>query len=118
MAPGNSLIGTTAGDEVGFDYSYNGATAVALNNGDYVFRSSGWSNGTVYQAGAVTLRRGADSLGGIISSENSVLGLVSGSGYSMTFSYDSSSDVLVVGRPAENVVTFFNADLLFRNGFD
>ena len=118
ISTSNSLVGTNSNDKVGFDYSYNGATEVALNNGDYVFRSSGWSNGTVYQAGAVTLRRGTDSSGGIISSENSALGLISASGYSMTFAYDGSRDVLVVGRPAENIVTFFKADLLFHNGFD
>jgi hypothetical protein len=36
----------------------------------------------------------------------------------LVFDYRAARDQLVVGRPAENIVTVFEADLLFRDGYD
>jgi hypothetical protein len=36
----------------------------------------------------------------------------------MVFDYDAKRGRLVVGRPAENIVTLFKGVLLFRTGFD
>jgi len=107
-----ALVGSTPGDHVG-----NEATT-ALPNGSYVVRSTDWDNGGVMNAGALTLRRGSDRRGATITAENSVRGGVANVGYSLTFDYDVARDQLVVGRPYENIVTLFKADLLLRDGFE
>lgn len=68
---GNSLIGTSAYEEVG----YGGL--ITLSNGNYVIASPKWSNGDIYQAGAVTWGSGATGVRGVISSANSLVGTAS-----------------------------------------
>ena len=97
----NSLVGGTANDGV----SYGGVTSLA--NGNYVFRSPYWDNGAVADAGAVTWGHGMLGLSGTITAENSVRGTAAGGGPRMVFDYDYTNDQLVVGRPAENIVTLF-----------
>ena len=112
VAASNSLVGTSAGDSIGS----NGV--VALGNGSYVVMSPQWNNAAIAGAGAITLRRGNDRLGATVTAENSVRGAAENGGDSMVFDYGAARDQLVVGRPAENLVTLFKADLLFREGFD
>ena len=64
----NSLVGSTAGDQVGSD----GVTALA--NGNYVVRSGFWSNGAVTGAGAVTWGDGTIGVSGTITTVNSLVG--------------------------------------------
>jgi hypothetical protein len=64
----NSLVGTTAGDSVGY------AGVVALSNGNYVVASNNWTNGAATQAGAVTWANGAAGLSGPVSAANSLVG--------------------------------------------
>ena len=65
----NSLVGSTASDQLG----QQGVTA--LNNGNYVVRSSFWDNGTTAaNAGAVTWGSGTAGVSGAISSTNSLVG--------------------------------------------
>jgi len=97
----NSLVGGTANDYV----SYGGGTA--LTNGHYVVFSPYWDNGAAADAGAVTWGHGMLGLSGTITAENSVRGTAAGGGPSMVFDYDYTNDQLVVGRPAENIVTLF-----------
>jgi len=118
VTPNNSLVGITSGDRIGFDLTFNSPTAFALSNGGYALISPYWTNASISQAGAATLRRGTDSAGSIITVENSVMGLLTASGFSMSLAYDASRDVLIVGRPAENKVTVFAADLIFRSSFE
>jgi len=112
VAASNSLVGTSAGDSIGSD------GVVALGNGSYVVMSPQWNNAAIAGAGAITLRRGNDRLGATVTAENSVRGAAENGGDSMVFDYGAARDQLVVGRPAENLVTLFKADLLFREGFD
>jgi len=162
----NSLVGTTAGDRIGFD------SVQALNNGNYVVVGSEWSNGAigfVYGAatwgngssgikgpasasnsligtsggdrvsnggikalsdgnylvvspnwngrGAVTFASGASGLRGTIQPSNSVLGAKPGGGARMVVAYDPVRRVVVVGRPADNIVSLF-ADQVFASGFE
>jgi filamentous hemagglutinin family protein len=65
---GNSLLGSSAGDFLGSD----GVTALA--NGNYVVRSSLWSNGGVASAGAATWGNGSTGTTGIVSAANSLVG--------------------------------------------
>jgi hypothetical protein len=96
----NSLMGATAGDQVSSGYVW------ALTNGNYVVLSPNWSNGVAAEAGAVTLGDGRGGSTGPITRTNSVLGLASG-GSSLNYADDIANNQLVVGRPAENLVTFF-----------
>ena len=62
----NSLVGSTAGDEVGTD-------VVALPSGDYVVRSPRW-DGSVVNAGAVSFGRGDGGTVGVVSPTGSIVG--------------------------------------------
>jgi filamentous hemagglutinin family protein len=73
ISAANSLIGSTANDNVG---SYYGVTALA--NGNYVVSSDSWHNGTTNYAGAATWGNGVTGTSGIVSTINSLTGSVSG----------------------------------------
>jgi hypothetical protein len=98
--PSNSLVGSHAGDSVGI---FGGA----LTNGDYVVRSPFWDNGNATDVGAITWAFVASGLAGPINGNNSVIGDATGGGSSMVFAYDQVNNQLVVGRPADNLVTLF-----------
>jgi hypothetical protein len=65
----NSLVGTTANDQVG---GYIGV--VALGNGNYVVASPDWNNGRAKNAGAVTWGNGSTGTHGAVSADNSLVG--------------------------------------------
>ncbi|KCZ51562.1 hypothetical protein HY29_18395, partial [Hyphomonas beringensis] len=64
----NSLVGTTADDEVG----YNGV--IELTNGNYVVLSDRWNNIGAANAGAVTWGNGEGGTVGEVSKDNSLVG--------------------------------------------
>ncbi len=68
-----------------------------------------WDNGAIVDAGAVTWGDGTAGTTGPITADNSVLGTAAGGGSSMSWwgGYDNVNHQLVVGRPAENLVTLF-----------
>jgi hypothetical protein len=68
----NSLVGSQTKDSFGRD------GVVALTNGNYVVDSSGWDNGAIAGAGAVTWGNGATGITGILSAANSLIGSQSG----------------------------------------
>ncbi len=68
ISSANSLVGTTASDQVG---SY-GVTVLA--NGNYVLASPFWDNGPLANAGAVTWVSGSGGVVGTISAANSLVG--------------------------------------------
>src|SRR5579859_8198110 len=112
VSAANSLVGSAAGDYVGGSLEGSGCCAgyvTVLTNGNFVVRSFDWANGGASKAGAVTL--GDDLMGtaGVLSTTNSVLGGITGGGAQLSWSYDYANDQLVVGRPMENIVTFFPA---------
>ncbi len=68
VSAANSLVGSSPSDSVG-------ATGItALNNGNYVVRSSTWDNGTVINAGAVTWGNGTTGIVGSVSTSISLVG--------------------------------------------
>jgi len=73
VSSGNSLVGVTANDQVGYGYSGYGGV-IALSNGNYVVGSPNWDNGGVIDAGAVTWASGTLGVSGTISSGNSLVG--------------------------------------------
>ena len=68
----NSLVGSQAGDQVGFD----GVTA--LGNGNYVVCSASWDNGGIADAGAVTWGDGTSGVTGTVTVTNSLVGSQAG----------------------------------------
>jgi hypothetical protein len=103
VSAANSLVGSTAYDHVGYD----GVTA--LSNGNYVVCSPDWSDGWTgtHWAGAVTWGDRTGGTIGPIVADNSVLGTAANGGQSMVWAYDAVNRQLVVGRPADNIVTLF-----------
>ncbi len=71
VAASNSLIGSKIDDEVGFGL-YGGV--VALSNGKYVVSSRDWDNGSISNAGAVTLCDDTGATVGEINAGNSLVG--------------------------------------------
>ncbi|MEM6699840.1 MAG: T9SS type A sorting domain-containing protein, partial [Bacteroidota bacterium] len=98
----NSLVGSKVNDRVGND------DVVALGNGDYIVSSDSWDNMAVSNAGAVTLGNGIASISSFINSCNSVLGNITNQGRSIKFAFNELSTKLLVGKPAENIITIYN----------
>jgi len=98
VSASNSLVGSTANDQVG------NPGVTALSNGNYVVGSSGWDNGVVIGAGAVTLGLANGSVFGTITTQHSVIVAVAGSGASQVFAYDPARNQLVVGQRLSNRV--------------
>lgn len=68
---GNSLVGTTANDQVG------SRGVFALPNSHYVMASPNWDNAGTANVGAVTWADGTTVTGGAVSSANSLIGTAS-----------------------------------------
>jgi hypothetical protein len=111
VSAANSLVGSTAYDEVG-GTGGSGPSREMLGNGNYVLRSAYWDNGAIVDAGAVTWVNGTGGTTGLITADNSVLGTAENGGGSMRWAYDSVNRQLVVGRPADNIVTLFRLPTL------
>ncbi|MEI6786523.1 MAG: immunoglobulin domain-containing protein, partial [Verrucomicrobiota bacterium] len=75
-----------------------------LGNGYATAWSKDWDNGAVADAGAVSLLN-LTNLAGSVSASNSVLGMASGGGLSMNYSYDYVNSQLVVGQGPSSRVT-------------
>ena len=68
ISPTNSLVGTGAGNYVGFP------RVVPLTNGNYVVSSSDWEGPSNINLGAVTWANGSTGLTGAVSPSNSLVG--------------------------------------------
>ena len=69
VSAANSLVGSSAGDNVG---GSGGSGVTLLANGNYVVRSPVWDNGAIGDAGAVTWGSGTAGIQGTISDANSL----------------------------------------------
>lgn len=105
----NSLIGTSAEDNVGSN------DVRAFSDGYYVATNAAWHSGGF---GAITLASGAFRLAGPVAPWNSVIGGVANGEFGMNYDYDPIRHRLIVGRPAENIVSLFSMDEPFADGFD
>lgn len=70
------LKGTTKNDRIGFHYNSQteNTPIVPLSNGDFIVLSNYWNNGSLTEAGAVTLVDGDNGLNGVVSASNSLVG--------------------------------------------
>jgi hypothetical protein len=105
VSAANSLVGGSTDDVVG---SWG---VTALDNGSYVVISPWWDNAGMMDAGAVSWGDGNYPATGLITADNSVRGTTAGGGPNLNFAYDEVNQQLVVGRPADNIVTLFHPSL-------
>jgi hypothetical protein len=77
ISSGNSLIGSTIGDDIGNAGSLL-AGVVVLSNCNYVVASPYWSNGSTTNVGAVTWANGSSGISGVVSNANSLIGATAG----------------------------------------
>ena len=70
----NSLVGTSANDQISTDPASQDNLVRALPNGNYVVCSPGWHNAGVAGAGAVTWGNGTTGTTGAVSAANSLVG--------------------------------------------
>ena len=73
ISSSNSLVGSTANDQIGIAITVERGIKV-LNNGNYVIVSRYWDNGSATDAGAATWGNGITGISGVISSSNSLVG--------------------------------------------
>lgn len=118
VSSANSLVGTRANDQLGLVPSNPNASAIAQPDGRFVLLSPEWDNGTLFNAGAVTLGRGDVAQTGPLSTGNSVLGGVGAPALPASFAYDPVRRQLIAGLPAQNRVVLFGYDEIFGNGFE
>jgi hypothetical protein len=99
VSAANSLVGGSDLDRVGLD------PIIVLSSSDYIVYSPLWDNGANVDAGAVTWGDGASGTAGLISDSNSVRGITSDQGSSMSFQIAEGNQRLVVGRDLDQIVT-------------
>jgi hypothetical protein len=74
VSASNSLVGSSANDQVGNkNWNYDGGV-MTLTNGNYLVLNSVWDNGSVVDAGAVTWGNGTGGTVGVVSAANSLVG--------------------------------------------
>ena len=107
----NSLFGSTASDRL---CQGSGAdSAVPPSDGRYLIDTGLWDNGSIIDAGALTL--GVGPMSGPLSTANSVLGTLPFGGSSATgepwvaYGYDLPRGQAVVAQPIANRITFISS---------
>jgi hypothetical protein len=112
----NSLFGGTENDFVGgLPPALGGVSAVG--DGDLIVLSPLWDNASLPDAGAATLLRKALWAPGPIGPRNSVVGTQAFEGGGMVTAYDAGRRRLVVGRSGANMVSLFDPERIFADGF-
>ena len=70
----STLTGSTAGDQVGWNYQHGRIGAVEVGDSNFVVLSKFWHNAALANAGAVTWVNGTTGLDGTVSKGNSIVG--------------------------------------------
>ena len=91
MSASNALIGSTANDFVGNNFTRG------LTNGNYVVSSPQWDNGTVVNAGASTWGNGSTGTTGVVSTSNSLFGTATNHSIGSSSTHPLSNGNYVVG---------------------
>lgn len=107
VSPANSLVGTTAGDQVGSRVTITADSNYILNNRDWDA-----TNPVAVDVGAISLGNGTTGTTGFVGSANSVLGTVASQAFRILFAYDPTRNQMIVGRRDSNLVTLFRGDRL------
>lgn len=102
----NSLIGSSSGDELGPWW------IETLDNGDYLVQNPFLDHGGLQNSGNVVWCDGnSGCLGRVANFPRGVNGSTAQGGNTMTYAYDPVNQQVVVGRPADNIVTILSAQV-------
>jgi len=74
VSASNSLIGGSAGDQIGSGNPFGRLGVTPLANGNYIVNSPSWANGIATAAGAVTWGSGTTGIRGFVNASNSLIG--------------------------------------------
>ncbi len=96
VSSANSLVGSHAGDTIGYNTDNSSLGITALSNGNYVVSSPHWDNGSITDAGAVTWGSGTTGISGIISNGNSLVGSTANDEVGNGYVYRLANDNYVV----------------------
>jgi hypothetical protein len=107
ITPANSLVGGSPDDQVGYTGNVENGVIV-FNDGSYAVRSNYWDNIAVpaADAGAVSFSKRNQSVTGMVTAENSVLGTASLGGFRLAVGTEPYAKQLVVGHPNNRVSIF------------
>ncbi len=109
VSSANSLVGSSAHDEIGYNI-LGGISVVALSNGNYVVASPFWDDGTAANAGAATWGNGNGGTTGAVSKSNSLTGAsaeqVASGGYDAQAVVALTNGNYVVVSPNVGIVNF------------
>jgi hypothetical protein len=108
VSTSNSLVGSTANDQVGGGLFGGGVTA--LTNGNYVVHSPDWDNGNITDAGVVTWGNGTSGTIGVVSSSNSLVGSTANDQVGGDF-WDGGVIVLTNGNYVVNIPQWDNGNI-------
>ncbi|MBP2232454.1 filamentous hemagglutinin family protein, partial [Azospirillum agricola] len=89
VSSSNSLVGSSTNDRVGIG-------TLALNNGNYVVRSSLWSYNGATSAGAVTWGDGTIGVTGVVSTANSIVGTTANDRFGNSLTALTNGNYLIV----------------------
>jgi len=103
----NSLVGTTADDEIGTNGIY------PLGNAYYFIPSPSWVNNGLATAGAITLREGNTPVGPV-TSENSFVGTHEYASPQQRWLYSTANRVLVFSSPVDSKVRIYHIPFPFH----
>jgi hypothetical protein len=101
----NSVIGSTNDDRVGTLGNNN--SVKVYSDSAFTFHSANWNNGSLNDAGAVTLGKANSPVTGEISADNSVRGTVATTGTNLVYDYSPLKKMMVVGSLNSRIVTIF-----------
>ncbi len=109
VSTANSLTGTRSGDHVG--------TVTALMNGNYTVSSPDWDNGTLTNAGMVTLLNGATGAIGTVNSANSLVGSKKDDQVGGEIKALTNGNFVIISQGWDNGVIIDAGAVTWGNGF-
>lgn len=106
-----ALVGTVEGDALG---------QVHVHGDHFVVAAPGFDGAGILNGGAIALLRGGHATTGMLKPSFAVFGTTPATSIDdhLRYAYDPVRDLLVVGRPAQRLVTLLRIDTLMVAGFD
>lgn len=98
----NSLVGSSANDQIGGNSSRPLNSVVVLSNGNYVVLNPKWDNGNAVDAGAVTWGSGTTGVSGVVTLANSLVGSSANDEVGYDFTALSNGNYLVISPSWSN----------------
>lgn len=108
VSSGNSLVGASANDQVGyavapFELPYDSVadySITVLVNGNFLVTSLFWNNGSATNAGAVTFVNATTGISGAVSTANSLVGTHANDQVGSNFAFPLGNGNVVVASPS------------------